>query len=241
MKKLTKNQIKMLWGDDKPYSEVGLIKQNRILGGSVSRIFIIVKANINPTTFEIILDNRNNPEFKEDKFIQDLLDNSVFEDVGSGYITHAFEHEYIDENIMMTAEIVLEKAQESLIKMHNFIINNYDIPQFKINFGKNKSKTPKVILDIRKEIEVDIADLLEEVNSDFTLDDVKKAIFLEKESADMQKIIAMFDTGEPDTISLSTVIETITDAWNYFPHKALDGLCPQELSELYENGGFNQK
>jgi hypothetical protein len=239
MKKLTKNQIKMLWGDDKPYSEVGLIKQKRILGRSVNRVFLIVKVNINPTTFEIVLRSRNKSEFKEDKFIQDLLDNSIFEDVSSGYVTHAFEHEYVDENIMMTAEIVLEKVQESLIKMHNFIINNYDIPQVKLSFNKNNFKTPKSILDTRKEIEMNIIDLLEDAHSDFTLDDVKNAIFLEKESDDMQKIIAMFDTGESDTTSLSTVIETITDAWNYFPHKTLDGLCPQELSELYENGEFN--
>lgn len=241
MKKLTKNQIEMLWGDDKPYSEVGLIKQNRILGGSVSRVFLIVKVNINPTTFEIALNNRDNKEFKDEKFIQDLLDHSVFEDPGLGYVIHAFEHEYIDENTMMTAEFVLENAQESLIKMHNFIINNYDIPKIKLSFNKNNLKTPKSILDTRKEIEMEIIDLLEEVNSDFTLDDVKQVIYSENESDDIQKIIAMFDTGDSNTVSLDTVMETVTDAWNYFPHKVLDGLCPQELSELYENGEFNKK
>lgn len=241
MKKLTKNQIKMLWGDDKPYSEVSLIKQNRILGGSVSRVFIIVKVNINPTTFEIILKNRNNQEFKDELYIQALLDNSVFEDTGSGYVTHAFEQEYVDENVMMAAELILEKAQESVIKMHDFIINNYDIPQVKLSFNESKFKTSKTIIDTRKEIEMDVTDLLEEANSDFTLDDIKQAIYLENESDDMQKIIAMFDTGELDIALLDTVVETVTDAWNYFPHKALDGLCPQELSGLYENGEFNQK
>lgn len=239
MRKLTKNQIELLWGDDKPYSEVGLFKQNRILGGSVSRVFLIVKVNINPTTFEIILKNRDKTEFKNERLIQELLDNSIFEDPGSGYVVHAFEHEYIDESIMMSAELVLEQAQESLIKMHNFIINNYDIPQVKLSFNKNK--TPKSILDTRKEIEMDIVDLLEESNSDFTLDDVRDAIYEESEQDDMQKIIMMFDTEKSDMASLSTIIETITDAWNYFPHKSLDGLCPQEISELYENGGFNQK
>jgi len=241
MKKLTKNQIEMLWGDDKPYSEVAIIKQSRILGGSVSRVFLIVKVNINPTTFEIVLNNRNKEEFKEERFTQDLLDNSVFEDLRSGYVTHAFEHEYVDENIRMTAELVLEKVQNSLIKMHNFIINNYEIPQFKLSFNKNKFKTSKNILDIRRGIEEDVTDLLEEANSDFALDDVKHAIYLENESDDMQKIIAMFDTGDSNMVSLSTVIETVTDAWNYFPHKALEGLCPQELLELHENGGLKQK
>jgi hypothetical protein len=54
----------------------------------------------------------------------------------------------------------------------------------------------------------------------------------------MQKIIAMFDTGEADVALLGTVIETVTDAWNYFPHKTLNNLCPQELLELNERGEF---
>jgi hypothetical protein len=43
----------------------------------------------------------------------------------------------------------------------------------------------------------------------------------------MQKAIAMFDDGNP--INLSNTIETVTDAWNYFPHKALGGLSPMEM------------
>ena len=47
--------------------------------------------------------------------------------------------------------------------------------------------------------------------------------------------MAMFDgstsltTGRGgDASELSNVLELVTDAWNYFPHKLLDGLSPAE-------------
>jgi hypothetical protein len=56
---------------------------------------------------------------------------------------------------------------------------------------------------------------------------VKRVIYEEGDNDDMQKVIAMFDDGNP--INLSNAIETVTDAWNYFPHKALGGLSPAEM------------
>ncbi len=41
------------------------------------------------------------------------------------------------------------------------------------------------------------------------------------------KVVAMFDRGG-DASELSNVLELVTDAWNYFPHKALNGLSPAE-------------
>jgi hypothetical protein len=88
-------------------------------------------------------------------------------------------------------------------------------------------KNKQEIIDERIEIEADVIDLLEETGSDFTLDDVKDTIFNEEETDDMQKVIAMFDDGNPE--NLSNILETVTDAWNYFPHKVLDGLSPEEM------------
>ena len=82
------------------------------------------------------------------------------------------------------------------------------------------------IIEYRMEIEADINDLLDVTGSDFTLDDVKETIYEEEDNDDMQKVIAMFDDGNP--VNLSNVIELVTDAWNYFPHKALAGLSPAE-------------
>ena len=68
---------------------------------------------------------------------------------------------------------------------------------------------------------------MEETGSDFTLDDVKDIIYNEEETDDMQKVIALFDDGNPE--NLSNILETVTDAWNYFPHKVLENLSPAEI------------
>jgi hypothetical protein len=83
------------------------------------------------------------------------------------------------------------------------------------------------LLAFREELKVDIVNLLEETESDFALDDVLAAIYEEEETDDMQSVIMMFDDGDPS--NLSNVVELVTDAWNCFPHRILDGLSPAEI------------
>ena len=83
------------------------------------------------------------------------------------------------------------------------------------------------ILERRKEIEQELLDMLKETKSDFTLDHVRDAIFNEEDNDDMMKVVAMFDRGG-DASEVSNVLELVTDTWNYFPHKLLDGLSPAE-------------
>ncbi len=70
--------------------------------------------------------------------------------------------------------------------------------------------------------------MLKETQSDFTLQDVKDAIFHEEDNDDMMKIVMMFDRGS-DSAELSDVLELVTDAWNYFPHSAIGGKAPVEM------------
>jgi len=83
------------------------------------------------------------------------------------------------------------------------------------------------LLQKRREVESEIRELLFLTKSDFELEDIKRAIYEEKETDDMQKVIAMFDDGNFE--NLSNVLEIITDAWNYFPHRILGGLSPNEM------------
>ena len=76
------------------------------------------------------------------------------------------------------------------------------------------------ILERRKEIEQELVDMLKETGSDFILDHVRDTIFHEEDNDDMMKVVAMFDRGG-DASELSNVLELVTDAWNYFPHKVL--------------------
>ena len=90
-----------------------------------------------------------------------------------------------------------------------------------------KIKSKPQILERRKEIEQELLDMLKETESDFTLDHVRDVIFHEEDNDDMMKVVAMFDRGG-DASELSNVLELVTDAWNYFPHKVLGGISPAE-------------
>lgn len=89
------------------------------------------------------------------------------------------------------------------------------------------TESKQQILERRKEIEQELLDFLKETKSDFGLEDIKDAIYNEEETDDMMKVVAMFDRGG-DASELSNILELVTDAWNYFPHKCLGGLCPME-------------
>ncbi len=94
------------------------------------------------------------------------------------------------------------------------------------------------ILERRKEIEQELVDMLKETDPTslklrrgrerFTLQDVKDAIYNEEDNDDMMKVVAMFDRGG-DATELENVLELVTDAWNYFPHKVLGGISPAEV------------
>ena len=97
-------------------------------------------------------------------------------------------------------------------------------------------ETSQQILERRKEIEQELVDMLKQTESDFTLDHVQEAIYNEEESDDMMKVVAMFDRGG-DASELSNVLELVTDAWNYFPHKVLGGISPAEQILNYQKYG----
>ena len=96
------------------------------------------------------------------------------------------------------------------------------------------TESKQQILARRKEIEQELIDMLKETESDFSLQHVKDTIFHEEETDDMMKVVAMFDRGG-DASELSNILELVTDAWNYFPHKALRGKSPVEKAMEYKN------
>jgi len=126
-KKLTIKQKDLLWsGDGKgPYSQVNLKRQVRILDNSISRIFLVVETEINPTTFEIVKNNRNEDEFKNDIKIQQLLDHAEYRGLQFGYVAVAFEEEFTNNEIMSRAEHALKYTQESIIKMHDYVMRKF--------------------------------------------------------------------------------------------------------------------
>lgn len=83
------------------------------------------------------------------------------------------------------------------------------------------------ILEKRREIENELIEMLDANGSDFGLDDIKEIIYNEEGQDDLTDIVMMFDNGE-NMNEMDNILETINDAWNYFPHKLLGGLSPAE-------------
>ena len=88
----------------------------------------------------------------------------------------------------------------------------------------NKEKITKK----RKEIIAEFEELLAEHDSPFSFDHIADIIYREDDTDDMMKIVAIFDRGNP--MELENILELATDAWNYFPHKALKGKTPAEMA-----------
>ena len=97
-----------------------------------------------------------------------------------------------------------------------------------------QTESKQQILERQKEIEQELVEMLKETESNFTLDHIRDVIFHEDDNDDMMKVVAMFDRGG-DASELRDVLELVTDAWNYFPHKVLGGISPAEKLLEYQN------
>jgi|GEM_PF-874802 len=91
------------------------------------------------------------------------------------------------------------------------------------------------IIARRKELEQELVEMLKTTEGEFTLQHIKDAVFNEEETDDMIKIVAMFDRGG-DASELDNILELVSDAWNYFPHRILGGISPVERAYNYTHG-----
>lgn len=91
--------------------------------------------------------------------------------------------------------------------------------------------TNEYISKARDNLELEIAQLLEAANSDYTVEDVKKVIYeVDDQREGFKQMTYMFDTGEGG-VTVADWMETVVDAWNYFPHRALNGKAPVEIPQ----------
>jgi hypothetical protein len=124
---LTPKQIDQLWGESGPYSQVQLIIETRILDDRVSRTFVNVETDVNPFTFEYIKKNRK--KFADDQKIQQLLDYSDYRGQDFGYVSLAYS-EQLDRqgSSLADAQMAVERCEETIIKIHRFVMDNVDLP-----------------------------------------------------------------------------------------------------------------
>ena len=123
------------------------------------------------------------------------------------------------------AEEIKEEAR--LNGLSASIISDED--ERKIVDAKNKNTSLKIkeILKKRNEIAKELFKMLKEINTPFTIEHIKDIIYHEKDNDDLMKVVSIFDRGQ-SIEELNRILEIANDAWNYFPHKNLKGLCPIE-------------
>ena len=76
-------------------------------------------------------------------------------------------------------------------------------------------------------MELQLALLINTHNCKLKVGEIKDLIYNENGQDCLNKIIASFDSGD-DIDELNRALQVITSAWNYWPHKKLNGLSPAE-------------
>ena len=123
-KKLTQRDYGQMWGEEGPYSQVRLCEETRILDDSVSRVFLVVEAEINPFTFEYIQKNRK--KFETDEEVNQLLHHAEYRGK-FGYVVSAGEVEIRDKESYDFAQKQKDMTIKTLIRMHRFVMDEYNL------------------------------------------------------------------------------------------------------------------
>ena len=137
-KKLISEDYARMWGEDGPYSQVRLCEETRILDDSISRVFLVVEAEINPFTFEYVKKHREH--FANDKAILQLLDLAEFRGK-FGYVVSAGEGELRDEGSKDFARRQSDTTIKTLIRMHAFVMDEYNL-RHDTEYGVVEDQTP---------------------------------------------------------------------------------------------------
>lgn len=84
------------------------------------------------------------------------------------------------------------------------------------------------IEDIRKNIESQIREIIDHYKIDTTFKKIKETVFNENGQKDFNNLVQLFADKIKNLDELNAVLKVVNAAWNYFPHKSLNGLCPME-------------
>lgn len=139
-KKLTSKDYERMWGEDGPYSQARLCEEARILDDRVSRIFLVVEAEINPFTFEYVRERRQ--EFADDAPVLQLLDHAEYRGQQFGYVVSAGEVGLQDEGSRQFARKQADMTIKTLIRMHAFVIDECGLKRDG-KYGVVEDKTPR--------------------------------------------------------------------------------------------------
>lgn len=83
------------------------------------------------------------------------------------------------------------------------------------------------ILVKRLSIEEHLKRIIKKYNNTLKVSYIKNIIYNENDQRELDFLINLFSSVE-DFSELQRIIAVIVDAWNYWPHKSLEGLSPVE-------------
>jgi len=136
---------------------------------------------------------------------------------------------------MATQEAEKQGRQMGLSEIKE-VFKEADDLQF-LNDSWNKSNQKDKTVEL---VEKNLVDILEDKK--ITLEEVKKRIYKEgknmtpiEASMDFQKWwMTYFESDIEKGVSIKSIMDIFTDAWNYFPHKSLNGKSPNEMVLDYQ-------
>lgn len=120
------------------------------------------------------------------------------------------------------------------------ILRNGDKVELRVTEGRFKL-TKGQIGAVRKEIEAEISDLIEKYEVNITFEKIKEVIFNEKDYKDFHSVINAFSEKIKDLDEGNDVLDILTKAWNFFPHKSLGGSSPSENPPEFQKNNPYQK
>jgi hypothetical protein len=103
---------------------------------------------------------------------------------------------------------------------------------------KSVGTDPTHLIMRRAEAEAHLAALLKQSGSGSTVEQFKTFIYEKGSVISLGDFVAVafreFPTRRRD-VDIETRLAVLTDAWNYFPHRARGGKCPAELFAELQN------
>lgn len=128
---------------------------------------------------------------------------------------------YKSLNILITEELMRSEYYKK-------IYNNF-LDQLRAERKKHTIPSAKKEEIVRKrlETEINLISLIQTSRGSLKIEDIKNIIYNEDGQICLNEIVASFDCGQ-DIEELNRIMQIVTSAWNYFPHKKLKGLSPAE-------------
>ena len=123
--KLSMEQREKLYWDWWPYSFVELTFEQRLLDDKPARELIRVEWFINPTTFKLC--KKHIDYFENDELVKFVLESARYNRQFRYYQVTNFYQQSSIPNSEKAAKLAKEELQKAILRMHKFIMDNYEI------------------------------------------------------------------------------------------------------------------